>query len=192
MNRYGEFKADFLQSAYNIGKLCIHPEYAYQESYSELLFAGIVLPCLTYLFFALNLGLERLSFLVSSTGLKTMLLVFFGVIIGFATTVILAGTAFLMGKTVNKEINGIRFVGCVEYSFGIALIIELVGLLIRVITGANTTSSFGILGIFVALAFVFRCFFITVEIPKHISACFAALGGLITMLGLNILFFASL
>lgn len=192
MNRYGDFKTDFLQSAYSIGKLCVHPEYAYQESYSELLFAGIVLPCLTYLFFALNLGIERMSFLVSSTGLKTMLLVFFGLIVGFVTTVVLSGTAFLMGRVVNKNINGIRFVGCIEYSFGIALIIELVGLIIRLITGANTTSSFGILGIFVALVFVFRCFFSLDEVPKHISAGFAAIGGLITMLGLNILFFASL
>ncbi|MBO5036410.1 MAG: hypothetical protein J6B51_07695 [Clostridia bacterium] len=191
MNNFDEIKTAFLRSVCHIGHLCVHPRDAYKRSYSEYLFAGVVIPCLTYLFFALNLGLERLSFLSSATGLKTTLLVFFGVIVGAVTSAMLAGVAYVTGRVTGKEINGFRFVGCVEYSFGLALVIELIGLIIRLITNANTTASFGVLGIFVALISVFRCIRQITEAPTHIWACFAALGGILTMLGLNILFFAS-
>lgn len=191
LNRFDEIKTDFLRSICQIGRLCIHPEEAYRKSYSEYLFAGVVIPCLTYLFFTLNLGLERLSFLHSATGLKTTLLVFFGIIVGAATVAALSAAAYVAGRVTDKKVNGFRFVGCVEYSFGIGLIIELIGLIIRLITDANTTSSFGVLGIFVALVSVFRCLQIITGAPKHICACFAAVGGILTMLGLNILFFAS-
>ena len=191
MNNFDEIKTEFLRSVCHISRLCIHPEEAYKKDNSDYLFAGVVIPCLTYLFFALNLGLERLSFLSSATGLKTTLLVFFGVIVGAVTSAALAGVAYVTGRVVNKNVNGFRFVGCVEYSFGIALVIELIGLITRLITSANTTSSFGVLGIFIALVSVFRCLHIITEAPRHICACFAALGGVLTMLGLNILFFAS-
>jgi hypothetical protein len=104
---------------------------------------------------------------------------------------VLTGIAYLAGRAADREINGFRFLGSVEYSFGIGLIVELVGLIIRLITGANTTSSFGILGIFISLVFVFRCIFDLSEEKKIVSALFAALGGILAMLGLNILFFAS-
>ncbi len=191
LKKNGELKTDLLRSAYTIGELCVHPEYAYKRTNSEYVFAGILLPCLTYLFFALNLGLERQSFLSSATGFKTLLLVFFAIIVGFVTAIVLTGIAYLAGRAADREINGFRFLGSVEYSFGIGLIVELVGLIIRLITGANTTSSFGILGIFISLVFVFRCIFDLSEEKKIVSALFAALGGILAMLGLNILFFAS-
>ena len=191
LNRNGDFKTDFLRSAYTIGELCVHPENAYRRSNSEYVFAGILLPCFTYLLFALNLGLERQSFLSSATGFKTLLLVFFAIIVGIVTTVVLAGIAYLAGRAADREINGLRFLGSVEYSFGFGLILELIGLIIRLMTGANTTSSFGILGIFVSLIFVFRCYFDLSEDKKYVCALFSALGGILTMLGLNILFFAS-
>ena len=191
LKRNSDFKADFLKSAYTIGELCVHPELAYKTSNPEYIFAGILLPCLTYFLFALNLGLERQSFLSSATGFKTLLLVFFGIIVGFVTTAMLAGVAYLAGRAVDCEVNGFRFAGSIEYSFGFALAIELIGLIIRLITGANTTSSFGILGIFVSLVFIFRCIFDLSEEKKHICVLFSILGGILTLLGLNILFFAS-
>lgn len=191
LDKITKIGTEFLRSLCQIGRLCIHPEEAYRKSYSEYLFAGVIIPCLTYLFFALNLGIERLSFLSSATGLKTTLLVFFGIIVGAVTVAALSAIAYVTGRVSDKKVNGFRFVGCVEYSFGIALIIELIGLITRLITHANTTSSFGVLGIFVALVSVFRCLQIITGAPKHICACFAAVGGILTMLGLNILFFAS-
>ena len=191
LKKNGDFKTVFLRSANTVGNLCVHPEYAYNNANSEYVFAGILLPCLTYLLFALNLGLERQSFLSSATGIKTLLLVFFGIIVGFVTPIVLSGMAYLAGRATDVEINGFRFLGCAEYSFGIGLIIELIGFIIRLIVGASTTSSFGILGIFVSLIFVFRCIFSLSEEKRYICALFSALGGILTMLGLNILFFAS-
>ncbi len=191
MSNFDDFKTEFVRSACNIGKLCVKPEYAYKKDYSDFLFAGTVIPSLTYLLFALNLGLERQSFLSSATALKTVILAFFGIIIGFVTAIILAGVAYLASRSAGKEINGFRFLGCAEYSFGISLLVEMIGFIIRLITHENTISSFGILGIFVALISVFRCLRTFVDAPKHIFVCFAALGGILTMLGMNILFFAS-
>ena len=82
LDKITKIGTEFLRSLCQIGRLCIHPEEAYRKSYSDYLFAGVIIPCLTYLFFALNLGIERLSFLSSATGLKTTLLVFFGIIVG--------------------------------------------------------------------------------------------------------------
>lgn len=191
LERNSNFKTDFLKSAYTIGELCVHPEHAYKKSNSEYIFAGILFPCLTYFLFALNLGLERQSFLSSATGFKTLLLVFFGIIVGFVTSVALTGVAYLAGRAVDTEINGFRFLGSIEYSFGFSLAIELIGLIIRLITAANTTSSFGILGIFIALVFIFRCILDLSEEKKYICVLFSILGGILTLLGLNILFFAS-
>jgi len=175
------FKKKFL-------RLCLNPEIAYEKKYADFAFVGMILPCVAFILFALNVGIERASYIPSYSAIKIMLLAFIGIGVGVFSAGLTAVIGFLSGKIVKKEINGIYFLCCVEFSFTIAVIIEFIGLIMKIF-GANISSVFGIVGIFsaVAMSFAILRSFIKSQNAVYVTACTVI--GLVVMLGMNIIFF---
>ena len=173
-------------------RFCLAPEKAYEKKNADLSFYGMILPCAAFMLFALNVAIERASFIRSAGGVKIVLLAFIGLIIGAAAVGMFTLSGIIGGKTSGKAVSAVHFLGITEFSFAFSVIIELFGLLIRLIFQANIASVFGILGIFTAFVPIFRSYSSVCGVNGMKNLVLCSVSGILLMLGMNIVFFVSL
>ena len=125
----------------------VSPEKAMRKENGELSFVSFVLPALTYIFFAIQLVLDRFSFVPTMSGIKALLTVFIALVVGCVMGLVSSGLLYsvLNLKTIKSDFQSILF--CSNLSYIIPFIVVLFGLLARLIFNVPTTITFGISGL---------------------------------------------
>ncbi len=122
----------------------VSPHKAIGKQNSELSFGSLVIPALTYIFFAIQLVLDRFSFVPTMTGIKALLTVFISLIVGVVLSLVSAGLlyAILNLKAIKSDYQCVLLGN--DFSYIIPFIIVFIGLLVRLIFSVPTTITFGI------------------------------------------------
>ena len=122
----------------------VSPAKAMGKRNGDLSFGSFVLPALTYIFFAIQLVIDRFSFVLTMSGIKALLIVFISLIVGCAMGLISAGLLYsvLNLKKIKSDFQCVIL--CSNLSYIIPFIISFIGLFVRLIFNAPTTITFGI------------------------------------------------
>ncbi len=125
----------------------VSPSKALLKKNGELSFVSFVFPALTYIFFAIQLVLDRFSFVPTMSGIKALLTVFISLIVGCVMGLISSGLLYsvLNLKAIKSDFQCILL--CSNLSYIIPFIVTLIGLFVRLIFNAPTTITFGISGL---------------------------------------------
>lgn len=125
----------------------VSPSKALLKKNGELSFVSFVFPALTYIFFAIQLVLDRFSFVPTMSGIKALLTVFISLIVGCVMGLISSGLLYsvLNLKAIKSDFQCILL--CSNLSYIIPFIVTLIGLFVRLIFSAPTTITFGISGL---------------------------------------------
>ena len=122
----------------------VSPAKAIGKKNGDLSFWSFVLPALTYIFFAIQLVIDRFSFVPTMSGIKALLTVFISLIVGCAMGLISSGLLYsvLNLKAIKSNFQCVLL--CSNLSYIIPFIVSLMGLLVRLIFNVPTTITFGI------------------------------------------------
>lgn len=125
----------------------VSPSKALRKKNGELSFVSFVFPAFTYIFFAIQLVLDRFSFVPTMSGIKALLTVFISLIVGCVMGLISSGLLYsvLNLKAIKSDFQCILL--CSNLSYIIPFIVTLIGLFVRLIFNAPTTITFGISGL---------------------------------------------
>ena len=168
----------------------LSPAKAIGKQNAELSFGSLALPAVTYVFFAIQLVLDRFSFVPTMSGIKALLMVFISLIVGVGMSLLSAGLlyAVLNLKAIKSDFQCVLL--CSNFSYIIPFFAMFVGLLVRLIFAAPTTITFGISALLFALIPYGR-------LAKHLLKdnilwyCFAvAANGILTVFAVNIILFS--
>ena len=129
----------------------VSPSKVMGKQNSELSFWGLVVPALTYVFFAIQLVLDRFSFVPTMTGIKALLTVFISLIVGVVMSLVSAGLlyAILNLKAIKSDYQCVLL--GTDFSYILPFFIVFIGLLVRLIFQVPTTITFGISALLFAL-----------------------------------------
>lgn len=127
-----------------VSSLSLTPTGAYRKRNADMSFASLLLPALTYILFSLQLVFDRLSFILTMTGIKSMLTVFIGLIVGAVTSLASAGIILAALNLRGRKSDYQCVLLCTDISYIVPVIISFVGLIARVAFSAPSTMAFGI------------------------------------------------
>ena len=129
----------------------LSPAKALRKENSELSFWSLIIPALTYVFFAIQLVIDRFSFVPTMSGIKALLTVFIALIVGVCLSLASVGLlyAVLNIKAIKSDFQCLLL--CFDFSYIISLFISFVGFLVCLIFGMPTTITFGISAVLFAL-----------------------------------------
>lgn len=129
----------------------VSPSKAMRKKNGELSFVSFVFPALTYIFFAIQLVLDRFSFVPTMSGIKALLTVFIALIVGCVMGLISSGLLYsvLNLKAIKSDFQCVLL--CSNLSYIIPFIVTVLGLFVRLIFNVPTTITFGISGLLFTL-----------------------------------------
>ena len=122
----------------------VSPAKAMGKKNGDLSFGSFVLPALTYIFFAIQLVIDRFSFVPTMSGIKALLTVFISLIVGCAMGLISSGLLYSVLNLKAIKSNFQCVILCSNLSYIIPLFVSVIGLFVRLIFNAPTTITFGI------------------------------------------------
>ena len=125
----------------------LSPAKAIHNKNSELSFGSMILPAFTYVFFAIQLVIDRFSFVPTMSGIKALLTVFISLIVGVCMSLVSVGLLYsvLNLKSIKSDFQSLLL--CSNFSYIIPLFISFIGFLVCLIFGLPTTITFGITAI---------------------------------------------
>lgn len=168
----------------------VSPAKAMRKQNGELSFISFVLPALTYIFFAVQLVLDRFSFVPTMSGIKALLTVFISLIVSCVMGLVSAGLLYsvLNLKAIKSEFQSVLF--CSNFSYIIPLLISFVGLLVRLVFNVPTTITFGISALLFVLIPYGRLVkeLLKKEILWYVFVL--AANGILTVLAVNLILFS--
>ena len=108
----------------------ISPAKAIHNKNSELSFGSMILPAFTYVFFAIQLVIDRFSFVPTMSGIKALLTVFISLIVGVCMSLVSVGLLYsvLNLKSIKSDFHSLLL--CSNFSYIIPLFISFIGFLI--------------------------------------------------------------
>ena len=157
---------------------------------AELSFGSLAVPALTYVFFAIQLVIDRFSFVPTMSGIKALLTVFIALIVGVVMSLVSAGLlyAVLNLKAIKSDYQCVLL--GTDFSYVIPFIVVFIGLLVRLIFSVPTTITFGISALLFALIPYGRLAkeLLKEDIPWYVFA--VAANGILNVFAVNIILFS--
>lgn len=168
----------------------LSPAKAMGKQNAELSFGSIALPVLTYVFFALQLVLDRLSFILTLTGIQALLNVFIALIVGAVMSLVSAGLLYSVLNLRSVKTDFQCLLLCSNFAFIIPFLIEFIGFFIRLIFNTPTTMTFGLTGLLFALIPYGRLTRALLEKDVLWYVFTVAANGILMVFASNIIFFS--
>ncbi len=168
----------------------ISPAKALGKQNAELSFGSLIVPALTYVFFAIQLVIDRFSFVPTMSGIKALLTIFIALIVGVVMSLVSAGLlyAVLNLKAIKSDYQCLLL--GTDFSYIIPFIVVFIGLLVRIIFSVPTTITFGISALLFALIPYGRLAkeLLKEDIPWYVFA--VAANGILNVFAVNIILFS--
>lgn len=129
----------------------LSPAKAYEKKNSEFGFYSLLLPAFTYIFFAIQIVLDRFSFIPTMSAIKACLTVFISMIVGVGMSLISSGLLYSVLTLKSSKADFQCLLLCSNLSYIIPLIVAFIGLVIHLVFNVPTTVTFGISAILFTL-----------------------------------------
>ena len=151
-------KSDFLKKELSrIIKGAISPA-EFFSSVPRLWYLYAAIPAAAFLFFFLQIGLDRAYLGTASAG-TVVLLCFLGVLSGAAFVFFESGAVRLMCRLLHTDVDFIKLNTAVCMTFVFTFLLNLIGLLCKLIFAMNTSVAFGLTGLLLSFVFLYEILF---------------------------------
>lgn len=184
LNRINDIKIE----AFKIIKGAFTPT-VFISDMPKLWYLYSIIPAATFLFMFLQVGLDRIALNTISGGM-VVLLCFLGIVFGAVFSFLESGSIKLLCNVTHKDVDfkKLSVAICITYVF--SLIINFIGLILKLIFQMNTSLAFGLCGILISFIFLYEIF-LSLEIGgmknRKISSVFGV--SIIMMIGLGLMSF---
>ncbi len=175
--------------------LLAQPARAYGTLGSDAWFPTMIIPGLAYMFFALQIGVQKLSFIPTMTVLRVLILAFLGFIGGVAVSALISVILVFASEIFSRHEKRLDFTPvftCVNISYGYACFFGVMFFLIQLISGWTTVLTAGVLSLLSATALSARICIVLTKQRDILMSAFVFAAGLVNVLCMSALFFSNL